>query len=157
MITINKYESKELNEWDEFIDASNNGTVFQKQSFITYHIDRKFVDHSLIIKNNGNILAVLPAAIKNNVLYSHPGSSYGGLVIAQDVEFSTINDMILELDNYCINNSFKSIFLIISPSIYHKELDYYLDYLLQWNQFYQKELYISHAVDINKTAALSSL
>ena len=70
MITINKYESRELNEWDEFIDASNNGTVFQKQSFITYHIDRKFVDHSLIIKNNSNILAVLPAAIKNNVLYN---------------------------------------------------------------------------------------
>ena len=46
------YESRELNEWDEFIDASNNGTVFQKQSFITYHIDRKFIDHSLIIKNN---------------------------------------------------------------------------------------------------------
>ena len=69
MITINKYESRELNEWDEFIDASNNGTIFQKQNFITYHIDRKFVDHSLIIKNNSNILAVFPAAIKNNVLY----------------------------------------------------------------------------------------
>ena len=157
MITINKYESRGLNEWDEFIDASNNGTIFQKQSFITYHIDRKFVDHSLIIKNNSNILAVLPAAIKNNVLYSHPGSSYGGLIIAQDVEFSVINDIILKLDNYCINNSFKSIFLINSPSIYHKELDYSLDYLLQWNNFYQKELYISHAVDINKTTTLSDL
>lgn len=157
MITINKYESRELNEWDEFIDASNNGTIFQKQSFITYHIDRKFVDHSLIIKNNSNILAVFPAAIKNNVLYSHPGSSYGGFVIAQDVEFSVINDIILELDNYCINNSFKSIFLINSPSIYHKELDCSLDFLLQWNRFYQKELYISHAVNMKKTTALSDL
>ena len=145
------------NIWDEFVSIPNNGTIFQKQSFITYHIDRKFIDHSLIIKNNNNILAVLPAAIKNNVLYSHPGSSYGGLVIAQDVEFSTINDMILELDNYCINNGFKSIFMINSPSIYHKELDYSLDYLLQWNNFYQKELYISHAVDINKTTILCRL
>ena len=83
MITISKYEKKQLDEWDQFINASNNGTMFQKQRFINYHIDRKFVDNSLIIKKNNNIVAVLPAAIKNNILYSHPGSSYGGLVLAK--------------------------------------------------------------------------
>ena len=140
MITIKKYVSKQSNQWDEFIDVSNNGTIFQKQSFINYHIDRKFIDHSLIIKNNNNVLAVLPAIIKNNVLYSHAGSSYGGLVLARGVEFSVLNDIILKLDDYCVKNKFKSIFLINSPCIYHKELDYSLDYLLQWNQFYQKEL-----------------
>ena len=157
MITIKKYVSKQSNQWDEFIDVSNNGTIFQKQSFINYHIDRKFIDHSLIIKNNNNVLAVLPAIIKNNVLYSHAGSSYGGLVLARGVEFSVLNDIILKLDDYCVKNKFKSIFLINSPCIYHKELDYSLDYLLQWNQFYQKELYISHAVNIGQEADLSNL
>ena len=57
-----------LNEWDEFINTSNNGTIFQKQSFINYHIDRDFIDNSLIIKNNNQIVALLPAAVKNNIL-----------------------------------------------------------------------------------------
>ena len=157
MITINKYEKKQLDEWDQFINASNNGTMFQKQRFINYHIDRKFVDNSLIIKNNNNIVAVLPAAIKNNILYSHPGSSYGGLVLAKKTEFSVINDIIQELDNYCKNKKLKSIFLINSPSIYHKEVDDSLDYLLQWNHFRKKEIYISHAVNINETVSVLDL
>jgi len=157
MITINKYEKKQLDEWDQFINASNNGTMFQQQRFINYHIDRKFVDNSLIIKNNNNIVAVLPAAIKNNILYSHPGSSYGGLVLAKKTEFSIINNIIQELDNYCKNKKLKSIFLINSPSIYHKEVDDSLDYLLQWNHFRKKEIYISHAVNINETVSVLDL
>ena len=157
MITISKYEKKQLDEWDQFINASNNGTMFQKQRFINYHIDRKFVDNSLIIKNNNNIVAVLPAAIKNNILYSHPGSSYGGLVLAKKTEFSVINNIIQELDNYCKNKKLKSIFLINSPSIYHKEVDDSLDYLLQWNHFRKKEIYISHAVNINETVSVLDL
>ena len=157
MITISKYEKKQLDEWDQFINASNNGTMFQKQRFINYHIDRKFVDNSLIIKNTNNIVALLPAAIKNNILYSHPGSSYGGLVLAKKTEFSVINNIIQELDNYCKNKKLKSIFLINSPSIYHKEVDDSLDYLLQWNHFRKKEIYISHAVNINETVSVLDL
>ena len=71
MITIDKYNSEELQEWDQFVSASNNGTIFQKQQFINYHIGRQFVDHSLVIKKNNNIVAVLPAAICDNILYSH--------------------------------------------------------------------------------------
>ena len=157
MITINKYKKEQLNEWDEFVGGSNNGTIFQKQKFINYHIDRKFVDHSLIIKNKGKIVGLLPATIKNNILYSHPGTSYGGLVLSKNIEFSIINDIIQELDNYCINKKLQSIFLINSPSIYYKELDDSLDYLLQWNNFQKKEVYISHAVNIQETTKMSNL
>ena len=157
MITINKYTKKQLNEWDEFINTSNNGTIFQKQSFINYHIDRDFIDNSLIIKNNNQIVALLPAAVKNNILYSHPGSSYGGLVLSKKIEFSMINNIIKELDNYCINKKLKSLFLINSPSIYHREWDDSLDYLLQWNNFQKKEVYISHAVNIQETTKMSNL
>ena len=48
MISIEKYNSNLKNVWNDFINNSNNGTIFQKQNFINYHIDRKFVDNSLI-------------------------------------------------------------------------------------------------------------
>ena len=51
----------------------------------------------------------------------------------------------------------KSLFLINSPSIYHREWVDSLDYLLQWNSFSQKERYISHAVNIDLTNNISKL
>ena len=157
MITINKYNSEVLEEWDQFVSNSNNGTIFQKQRFINYHINRQFVDHSLIIKKNNNIVAVLPAAICNNVLYSHPGSSYGGIVFKNNVDFKTINDIIQSVDDYCYSQKFKSLFLINSPCIYQKKFDQSIDYLLQWNNYQSKEIYISHVVDMNNESILLGL
>ena len=39
----NDYDS-----WDAFVQKANNGTVFGLRTFLSYHIDRRFKDHSLI-------------------------------------------------------------------------------------------------------------
>ena len=150
MITIQKYHEKELKVWDDFIKNSINGTIFQTQKFINYHIIRNFKNSSLIIRFKNDIVAVLPGAtiIDNNekIFHSHPGSSYGGLVINQKIHFDLLNQIIIEIDKYCIKNNFNKIILINSPSIYYKYTDHSLDYLLHWNNYIEKELYISHAV-----------
>ena len=61
-ITIRKYKQSDKNEWDDFIHSSSNGTIFHMQSFLSYHIDRQFKDHSLIFEKRGTIIAVFPAA-----------------------------------------------------------------------------------------------
>ena len=76
MIEILKYQNNLQAEWDQFIDTSDNGTIFQKQKFLSYHVSRKFENHSLIFKKKGKIIAVFPAAIKQEgkkkILFSHP-------------------------------------------------------------------------------------
>ena len=157
MLTITKYNEMLFDEWEKFISDSNNGTIFQKQAFLQYHINRKFVDGSLVIKNKSTIVAVVPAAVKQNILYSHPGSSYGGIVLSDNLDFKMIHDILKVIDEYCIAQKYKALFLINSPSIYQKQSDQSLDYLLQWNGFKQTELYISHAVDMSKTSDILSL
>ena len=157
MLTITKYNDMLFDEWEKFISDSNNGTIFQKQAFLQYHINRTVVDGSLVIKNKGTIVAVVPAAIKENILYSHPGSSYGGIVLSHNLDFKMIHDILKVIDEYCIAQKYKALFLINSPSIYQKKSDQSLDYLLQWNGFKQTELYISHAVDMSKTSDILSL
>ena len=157
MLTITKYNKMLFDEWEKFISDSNNGTIFQKQAFLQYHINRKFVDGSLVIKNKSTIVAVVPAAVKQNILYSHPGSSYGGIVLSDNLDFKMIHDILKVIDEYCIAQKYKALFLINSPSIYQKQSDQSLDYLLQWNGFKQTELYISHAVDMSKTSDILSL
>ena len=157
MLTITKYNEMLFDEWEKFISHSNNGTIFQKQTFLQYHINRKFIDGSLIIKNKDVIVAALPAAIKDNVLYSHPGSSYGGIVLSHNVDFQMIDEIVKVIDEYCMTQKYKALFLINSPSIYQNFSDQSLDYLLQWNGFQQTELYISHAVDMSTTSNVLSL
>tara|TARA_A100001015_G_scaffold221273_1_gene248970 strand:- start:1219 stop:2193 length:975 start_codon:yes stop_codon:yes gene_type:complete len=157
MLKITKYNDSLFEEWEKFISESNNGTIFQKQAFLQYHINRKFVDGSLIIKNKSTIVAVVPAAINDNILYSHPGSSYGGIVLSYNIDFKMLHEILKVIDEYCIAQRYKALFLINSPSIYQKKSDQSLDYLLQWNGFKQTELYISHAVDMSKTSDILSL
>ena len=65
-ITIRKYKESDLKLWDEFVEKSNNGTIFHLRKFLSYHIDRQFVDQSLIFEKKGNIIAIFPAAIIEN-------------------------------------------------------------------------------------------
>ena len=81
MISIKKYSKNFINQWNDFVSSANNGTLFSNRDFLNYHINRTFQDYSLLFFKNKKIIAVLPAAIKNNSLHSHPGASYGGIII----------------------------------------------------------------------------
>ena len=48
--------------------------------------------------------------------------------------------MILKLDEYCIKNKFKSIFLINSPYIYHEELNHSLQRVKEFNSEQELDL-----------------
>ena len=47
-IKIVKYNNKLKSQWDQFVDNSDNGTLFHKREFLNYHIEREFKDHSLL-------------------------------------------------------------------------------------------------------------
>ena len=108
MITIKKYNKKLVEQWDKFVNISNNGTIFQTRKFLNYHIHRQFKDHSLMVYKNETLVAVIPGAcvIKNKkkIYYSHPGISYAGLVIKLDLNFTLINNIIKSLDSYLKKN-----------------------------------------------------
>ena len=94
MISIKKYNPKMKKIWDDFVTQSNTGTIFHKQSFLNYHLKRKFQNHSLLFYNNNVLVSVLPAALITNKnhkkIYSHPGASFGGFVLRYNVTFKLL-------------------------------------------------------------------
>ena len=88
-ITIKKYTATDCQIWDTFVKSSNNGTIFHYRSFLSYHIERKFVDYSLIFEIKGKIIALLSAAemidTSNKILCSHPGATFGGFIYDDSV------------------------------------------------------------------------
>ena len=80
MKIIKYQDNKHQDLWEHFISESNNGTIFHKRKFLSYHRERNFQDCSLIFKEKDIIQALFSGAIIDNCLYSHPGSSFGGFI-----------------------------------------------------------------------------
>ena len=152
-ILLKQYVDNNLNKWDEFVKNSNNGTIFHLRKFLSYHIDRKFTDNSLIFKKDDLIIAVFPAVKKiinkKNILFSHPGASYGGFVY-NDLSFYDCEKIIYLINEYCLDNNFNEIFFIPSPIIYHNKYNDTLVYLLYRHEFKIIENYLSSVLIIDK-------
>jgi hypothetical protein len=62
-ITVHPYEPGQATEWKAFLEASNNGTLFHDLDFLAYHPLERFDTHHLMFRQNGKLIALLPAAI----------------------------------------------------------------------------------------------
>ena len=81
---IQRFNADLKEDWDKFVRESDNGTIFNERKFLGYHNKNKFRDHSLLVSNNKNIVAIIPfneITNKNDIhLFSHQGASFGGLI-----------------------------------------------------------------------------
>ena len=150
-ITIKKYTDTDSQSWDTFVKSSNNGTIFHYRSFLSYHIERKFVDYSLIFEKKGKIIALLSAAEmidkSNKTLCSHPGATFGGFIY-DDITFEDTDEIIVNLLEYCKNLGFSSIFLVQAPQLYNLRKNETLEYALHWHGFEAEETYFSSFIDL---------
>jgi hypothetical protein len=83
-MNVEIYTPARKEEWDEFVEKSVNGTFMHSRQFLSYHTPGKFKDCSLLFFDNNKLLAVFPAAdVEGKCLKSHPGATYGGLVVSE--------------------------------------------------------------------------
>ena len=149
MIQVVKYNNNFLDQWEEFVLQSNNGTIFQLQTFLSYHISKKIQDSSLIFLRKGKIIAVLPGAIKNkNNFFSHPGASFGGIVYNK-LSYNESVAILQAFHQFCRDNKINQITMIPSPPVYHNLYDQTLDYAMLKEGYAAKESYFSSIIQIN--------
>jgi hypothetical protein len=79
MLSVKPYASADAAAWDGLIERSRNGNFLHRRDYMEYHADR-FVDQSLVVERDGEIVAVFPANIRDNVVASHGGLTYAGLI-----------------------------------------------------------------------------
>lgn len=76
------YTAADAARWDAFCATAVNATLLHTRRFLSYHGDR-LQDQSLLVLNEGRCVGLLPAArvpAEADVVASHPGATYGGLV-----------------------------------------------------------------------------
>ncbi|MBS1538787.1 MAG: peptidoglycan bridge formation glycyltransferase FemA/FemB family protein [Bacteroidetes bacterium] len=152
MITITCYTDSHYEEWDSFVRDSNNGTIFHSQRFLSYHPAERFQFHHLMFYDNNKLVAVLPAALRENgtSLESPIGSSYGGIVLSV-MNYKKHEEIVDSLLEYAKEQGFAFVFLTPAPFFYQIKQMQNIDYALAFKGFEFDRHYISHIIEHGTT------
>ena len=115
---IVKY-SDEYNEvWDAFITTAKNGHFLFSRNYMEYHSER-FTDHSLLVfDDKERLLAILPANISGNTLYSHQGLTFGGFIVSLKMTTEIMLNIFAFLMDYLKSIQIEKLIYKPIPSIY---------------------------------------
>lgn len=106
-------------EWDDFVLVSRNGTFLFMRGYMDYHADR-FHDCSLMAYYSGKLFALLPAHLVGNILLSHKGLTYGGMIINDKMTASQMLSLFGTIINYLKNRGVVKWIYAPIPYIYSK-------------------------------------
>lgn len=136
-------------DWDEFVESSNNGTIFHKLKFLSYHPRDKFNFFNLAFYEKNKLIAVLPGTLKESVFKSPSGASYGSFVTV-NLTFRKYEEIIDKLLSFARKKSISDIYLTPPPNIYLKEPNEIIQFLLRYKGFEIEYDLISNAVDLSQ-------
>lgn len=99
MFEIRRYSDNNSASWNDFVKSSKQGTFLFDRHYMDYHRD-KFKDCSFMFYKKGNQYALLPANIDGDILWSHQGLTYGGIITneyATTAEICTLFDELMSV------------------------------------------------------------
>jgi hypothetical protein len=117
-VTVKTYSPKDKTVWDSFVGASKNGVFLFNRDYMEYHKDR-FHDHSLLFYKEDRLVGLLPANISGDVLLSHGGLTFGGVISAYNMKTPLMMEIFDALTAHCQSLGLKEILYKPTPHIYH--------------------------------------
>lgn len=127
--TVVRYTSDKKTEWNAFVAISKNGTFLFDRDFMEYHSDR-FTDFSLLVYKDQKLTAIFPANIHNNIVHSHQGLTYGGLVLLKTTKFNDALESYKAILHFLQNANIQKLIIKLIPTFYNlcpaDELSYFL-------------------------------
>lgn len=116
---IERYESGKKHAWDAFVAAAKNGHFMHQRDYMDYHADR-FIDHSLMVYEEQELVALLPANAKDSTLYSHQGLSFGGFITSADMRMGKLLAAIDAVKTYAASQGLSKLVYKAIPYFYHQ-------------------------------------
>lgn len=127
--TIRIYQKNDYENWNAFIGQAKNATFLFHRNFMDYHSDR-FQDYSLIVLDDEKWLAVLPANVVENQVFSHQGLTYGGLIYNEKLKLVSVIAIFKSVMSFLNAKKIEKLQLKLIPSIYNQKPAEELSYAL---------------------------
>ena len=121
MISVIRYSEEKKDTWDAFNLESKKYLFMFNRNYMDYHKDR-FKDHSLMFYNDDKLVAILPMSEKDDMLISHGGLTYGGVISGNDMKQHIMDDVFSVLISYASKAEFKTIIYKSIPYIYDAQV-----------------------------------
>lgn len=118
---IVRYTIDHKDMWNSFVKNAKNTHFFFNRDYMEYHSDR-FEDFSLLVfDNKDKLVALFPANIKNDIVYSHQGLTFGGLLLNDGIHTETVLEIFEKLIYFLKTQKVKKLIYKCIPYIYHKK------------------------------------
>ena len=117
-LRIVRYEDTQKPLWDKFIAESKNGVFLFYRDYMEYHSDR-FSDFSLLFYDDNRLAAVVPANIKDDILFSHGGLTFGGVISDYKMKTAMMLEIFDALKQYLKAYRIVKVVYKAVPHIYH--------------------------------------
>jgi hypothetical protein len=115
-----KYDETYKTLWNDFVKKAKNSHFFFYRDYMEYHSDR-FKDFSLLFfDEKDKLIALFPGNIKNNIVYSHQGLTFGGFLTDSKMKTRTMLDIFDALKKFLINKNIEKLIYKCIPYIYHR-------------------------------------
>ena len=119
MVEVRLYTDADAAEWNGFVAGAKNATFLFDRRYMDYHRDR-FADSSLMVCDNGRLVALLPANREGDTLWSHAGLTYGGLLTGADATASMVVGVFEAVNAFLRRQGVRRVVYKAVPWIYHR-------------------------------------
>lgn len=143
---IVEYRNEMAQEWDDFVEKSNNGTIFHTQKFLEYHPPDRFEHDHILFEHRNRWMGVLPGAAKaregRRIYVSHPGASFGGIALSHKAGVEATTRMVDLWLKWSAKKGYEGVEFTRVPLIYHDLPEEHQDFalILQGAGFVKREL-----------------
>lgn len=152
-VSITPYTEQWSDTWDAFVAASRNGAVFHTRRFLSYHPKDRFRDASILFLEGETIVGLLPAAVKEDggkkILTSHPGASYGGLVVGMDASVEETGSLLTLLREFAKKEKYAGLSMLrLAPASLQRSYSEDQQYWLYHMGFQMTRCEMDGAIDL---------
>lgn len=150
-IRITQYQLTYRNDWNKFLKSADSSFLFLRE-FMEYHA-HKFEDFSLLIFNQEDLIAICPAHKEDDILKSHWGLTYGGVIWKNGLSLDIVDKATNELLVFLRQKGFYHLQIKALPEFYMDELSQ------RQNQVFKAKAQINHqdrvfAIDYNQPLSI---
>lgn len=154
--SVRKYQEIDYKDWNAFIGNAKNATFLFHRDFMEYHKGR-FQDYSLLIFDKEKLVSVLPANKVDNVIYSHQGLTYGGLVYSEKMKLASVISIFRSVLIFLNENKIEKLHIKIIPSIYNSKPADELNYALFLAEARLERRDSLSVIDLSKESIISKI
>lgn len=154
-IIVQTYALSHAERWDAFVmEHAANGTFLQTRRFLSYHPEGRFTDDSRMIYRNQELVAVCPGADcvcdGVRIFRSHPGSTFGGLVVApSQLRAPKLTELVAALNAQLKADGYQAVELKPTPDLFSREPDDAMEYAL-FHEGYAQEMEIACVLPLDR-------